>query len=359
MGDINNIVSITITRATALPEEESFNGLLIASEFLIADTTPNFSERVREYTSLSQITTEGFATSSPVYLAAKALFSQNPNPGKIYVGRKLTGADGSETWTEALTAMAEESNDWYGFAIGSRTLADLEEAADWAETVTKLFLISDDDSNIISGTGDIAEYANTNSYDRTVVIYEPEADLTANDPYTEIAWAAKLFPYDPGSATWALKTLAAVTASNLTPTQRSTLFGKEGNVYESVAGRSITNYGTVGSGEYIDIIHGTDWLESRIQTRVYTALLNNIKVPFTDAGIQSIVAEVQGALQEAVDVGLIIGAEDEDNGYVVDAPRAADVSATNKANRNLPDITFRATYQGAIHKTEITGTISV
>lgn len=359
MGDISNIVNVTITRATALPEEAAFNGLLIAAEFLIADITPNFTERVREYTSLAQIASEGFGTTTPVYLAAQALFSQNPNPGKIYVGRKLTGGDGSETWTEALTAMAEESDDWYGFAIGSRALADLEEAADWAETVIKIFFVSDDDSNIISGTGDIAEYANTNNLDRTAVIYHSDADLTADDPYAEMAWAGKLFTYAPGSATWALKTLNAVASYDLTPTQRTTVLGKEGNIYESIAGVDITNEGTVGSGEYIDIIHGTDWLQSRIQTVVYTALLNNIKVPFTDAGIQSIVAQIQGALQEAVAVGLIIGAEDEDNGYVVSAPRAADVSAANKAARTLPDITFRATYQGAIHKTTIVGTISV
>ena len=60
-----------------------------------------------------------------------------------------------------------------------------------------------------------------------------------------------------------------------------------------------------------------------------------------------------------MDVGLIIGAEDEDNGFSVEAPRAADVSAANKAARLLPDITFRATYQGAISKVEISGTISV
>lgn len=361
MGAIDNIVQVTITRATAAPSETSYNGILIAQEFLKALTTPVFNERVREYTSLADIVSQGFTTSSPVYLAAQALFSQNPNPGKIYVGRKLTAGDGSETWTAALTAMALENADWYGFALGDRTLANLQEAADWSETNKKLFFVSDDDPNIIGGVGDIAAYVETNAYDRTAVFYHPDADLSTDDPYFEVAVAAKGFTYAPGSINWALflKNLAGVAAYTLTSTERTTALGKNCNIYETVSGIDFVYKGTVGSGEYIDIIHGTDWLETRIQTRVFAQLTSNKKVPYTDVGIEAVLTEIKAALQEGVNVGLIIEATDPDRGYSVTAPKAADVSLSDRSNRLLPNINFIAFYQGAISKVEINGNISV
>lgn len=353
MALINNIVQVTITRQTTVAKVASFNGLLIAEEFLKADITPSFDERVRAYSSLSEIADAGFLTSSAVYLSAQALFQQNPNIGQIYVGRKLTGVDGSETWTVAMDAIKEDSDAWYGFFIGTRTLADLEEVADWAEANKKLFFISDDDSNIISGTGDIAEYLETNNYDRSTVLYHPDADLSTDDPYAEAAWSGFMFTYEPGEATWAYKQLTGVPAYQLTTAQRNTALGKNCNLFEEIAGVDVTRFGKVGSGEYIDIIRGTDWLEARIQERVFTVLLNNAKVPYTDAGIQSVVAELEGALQEAVDINLIT------EGFEVTFPAAADISTQDKADRLLPDIEFTATYAGAIHRVEIQGTISL
>lgn len=359
MADISEVVSITITRQTAAAELPSFNGVLIAEEFLIASITPAFSERVRKYTSLTELSTAGFATSSAVYLAAQALFAQNPNPGEIYVGRKKTGGDGTETWTQALTDMADENKAWYGFLIGSKTLADLQAAADWSESNKKLMGISDDDSNIVDGTGDIAEYVNTNNYDRTFVIYHPDADLATTDPFAESAWFGLQFPKDPGSSNWAYKTLAGVTAYEITSAQQTTAFGKECNLYQTIAGKSVTRLGTVGSGEYIDIIRGIDWLEALIQTNVYNVLLNNEKVPFTDAGIQSVVSEINASLEAAAEIGLIVGADDDDNGYTVTAPLASAVSAADKAARSLTGVEFRATLQGAINKVTIQGFVGL
>lgn len=361
MALIDEYVQVTITRQTAVASVASFDNMLIAAEFLKASITPSFDERVRVYSSLSELATAGFSTSSPVYLAAAALFSQNPNPGKIYVGRKLTGIDGSETWDAALTAMKEENNEWYVFSVDSRILADLEDVADWSETNKKLFSITDDDPNIIGGTGDIAEYINTQNYDRSFLMYHPDADAGVDDPYANFAWPGLMLTYDPGEANWLHKTLRAVPAYNLTSAERSTIEGKKGNYYSTIAGLDKTlGDATVGSGEYIDIIRGTDWLEARIQELVYTALGRLAKIPFTDQGIGIVVSQVEAALQEAVEIGLLAPPDADGNpSYTVTAPLAADVSVTDKGNRFLPDVEFTATYAGAINRTEIRGTISV
>lgn len=351
---INEIVQITITRQTAFAKIPGFNGIIIVDEFDSASITPAFTERVREYTSLTGITDAGFATSSAVYLAASALFSQNPNVGSIFVGRKETVADGGpETWTVALTAIKNASNAWYALHVGTRTLADLQEVADWTQANKRLFITSDDDSNIISGTGDIAEYLDTQNYDRSAVMYHPDADLTTDDPFAETAWTGYMFTKDPGSATWNLKPLVGVPAYDLEVAQINTALGKNCNLFQEIATLDRTRFGTVGSGEYIDIMRGTDWLEATIQIDLFNFLQSQDKVAFTDGGIQGVKQTVEASLQKGVDRRLLAP------GYEVTVPLAANVSAGDKADRLLPDVTFTATYQGAIHKTEVQGTISL
>lgn len=359
MALIDQVVDITITRQSKPASVASFNGILLAQEILTTDITPTFTERVRKYNSLAEMITAGFTSADPVYLMAQAVFLQKNNPGEVYIGRKLTGGDGSETWAAAIAAMAAASSAWYGFCIGDKTLADLQAVAAWAELNKKLFIIDDDDANIIDSTGDIAEYVNTQAYDRTAVIYSDVADLATTDTCMAAAWLGLQFSKDPGSSNWAYKTLKGCSAYEITLAQRTTALGKECNIYEEIAGVDVTELGTVGSGEYIDIIRGIDWLEAKIQENVFNSFLNNEKISYTDTGIQSVVSQIIAALQDAADIGLIIGADDEDNGYEVTAPLAANVSAADKAARELNEVTFRATLQGAINKTTINGFVGL
>ena len=72
------------------------------------------------------------------------------------------------------------------------------------------------------------------------------------------------------------------------------------------------------------------------QFALFTSL---IKVPFTDAGIALVETAVRGVLQEGVAVGLL----SPDPAPAVTVPKAADVSAEDKAARLLPDVKFTAT----------------
>ena len=334
---IDEIIQISITRQTLVASIPNFGDAMVVKEFATDLTTPAFTERVRIYGSLQEILDEGIPASNTIYLAAQALFSQNPNPGRIYVGRKKPDAELIETWTEALTAINAENSDWYGFGL-SMAGAALEQAADWAETNLKLHIISDDDPNIIGGTGDIAEYVNTQNYDRSAVIYHPDADLGVDDPFINFAWMGKQFTKDPGSTNWAHQGLNAVAGYDLTTGERSTIEGKNGNFYSPYGGLDATLYGKVGSGEYIDIIRGTDWLEARMKQRIATLLHNSNKIPFDDAGIQTVVAEVLAALQEGVAAQLLLEKNSDGTmAYNVTYPLASDVSAADKADRLLPE----------------------
>ena len=77
-----SIVQVNITRDTVGVEQSGFGVPLI----LACNAPVDFSERVRSYESLAGFE-EDFATITPEYLQAQAVFSQNPRPSLVKVGR--------------------------------------------------------------------------------------------------------------------------------------------------------------------------------------------------------------------------------------------------------------------------------
>lgn len=81
MSGLNDIVTITITSATAGVQQAGFGVPLILSH------TAGWTERVRFYTDLDGVVSDFASTTSPEYLAAVALFGQEPRPPRIAIGR--------------------------------------------------------------------------------------------------------------------------------------------------------------------------------------------------------------------------------------------------------------------------------
>lgn len=79
---LNDIVNVVITSEIAQVTRQGFGVPLIL--------TPHteFAERVRVYTSLAGLVSDGFGSTTPAYKAAAALFSQSPRPPRVKVGRR-------------------------------------------------------------------------------------------------------------------------------------------------------------------------------------------------------------------------------------------------------------------------------
>lgn len=89
MAQLDEIVSFTITEATSTITVEAFNIPMFLANFV------NFSERTREYTSLTAVAAD-FRSTSNVYKAAQKYFGQDTAPSKIIIGRRQSdGVDGS------------------------------------------------------------------------------------------------------------------------------------------------------------------------------------------------------------------------------------------------------------------------
>lgn len=262
----------------------------------------------------------------------------------------------STTADADLASISGEDDDWYGLVYTERTQSDVEAIAGYIETVRKIFGTASADADI-AGTTDaadtttVAAVLKAAAYARTFVMYLSNAATQ----YPEAALLGVLLPLDPGSYTAKFKTLSGITRDVNTSTQRTNILAKNATQYTTVGGQNITEDGKVSEGEFIDVIIFVDWLEARITEGVYGKLVNTPKLPFTDAGIGVVEAEINKVLQD----GITLGGIAPDPAFSISVPKAADVSAGDKAARTLNNVTFQATLAGAIHAVTINGTVTV
>ena len=87
-------VAITVTSAGA--QRLGFGTPLLLSN------TAAWGERTRTYTTLTGVSAD-FAATSPEYLAAQVMFSQNPSPSKIKIGRAANAATKVINWIPVTT----------------------------------------------------------------------------------------------------------------------------------------------------------------------------------------------------------------------------------------------------------------
>ncbi len=439
---LSEIVNVSITTEGAGLTQAGFGTGLIKSyrTRLIAG-----NDKVRSYSSLAEMVTDGYLSTTPEYKMAAKYFAQNPRPLTIKVGKGTqtptqryeigivsvanstaysvlldgttvtytsdsdateaeiaTGlaaaidgaqsthtaanvsdncrvtADAAGAWVSLkvvdtsllsitqnnaattvatdLDAFLNEDSDWYTILNPWNSEAQVAAIAAWAEANDKTFIAASNDSEIVTvATGsatDVAKDMVTAAYSNTMICYHPSPQ-----DFLDAGIAGKTLPKDPGSETGALKTIAGVDAYTLSTTQRTNAEAKYCGTYTTLAGRNVTRWGKVASGEYFDTIRFNHWMIARIQERVALLLMNADKIPFTDAGIAQVVGEVRAQILDGIAAGGI--STDEGEEPTVTYPRAADVSALDKAARTLPDIGFTYTLSGAIHTVTINGVVSV
>lgn len=79
------LVDVTVLIAPQAPALPTFNqGLILGNSGVIPSSGPN--SRVRRYSSLAQLLTDGFTVNSPEYIAAQVYFSQQPAPVFVNIG---------------------------------------------------------------------------------------------------------------------------------------------------------------------------------------------------------------------------------------------------------------------------------
>lgn len=344
---LQDVVDVQITRATASLTRVGFGTLAFVYD---AATAP--ASRVVEFGDADEIAASTLPAAAKAALSAA--FSGDINPEEVKAIYRLTSGGTPETYVAALNAAQLADEDWYCVTIQSRLPSDILAVAEWVESRDKIFIAATPDADVLDPLeeDDIASSLLAASYSRTGLIYAGSAATT----WPDTAWAGSLLGYDPGSITWAFKRVAGVPGQTFTGSQISALEDKRVTRIETIQGLSRTLGGfTSDAGAYIDIIRGLDWLKQRMAEDIFAQLVNQVKVPYTNAGIAIIEMAVRARLQDAINRNVLA----DDENLTVTVPDVSQTDPIDRANRLLRDVKFTARLAGAIHKVIVRGTASV
>jgi hypothetical protein len=244
-----------------------------------------------------------------------------------------------------LAAVYAIDQGWYGIVLDSNSKAEILAAAAWAQANGYHVLAVDnsDTVDVSSATGNVFSSLLALAYTRTICEFNGSQMLS----YEGAATLGVVLPLTPGSYTAAYKTLVGVPSdppSVLTGTAVTNLTTNNGNYYTTYKGIPVLIPGITPSGEYLDTTIGIDWLQDAITTALYTLLVNNPKIAYTDGGIAQCVNVIRGVLNQGITNGLLASSPAPN----VLAPLVSSISLSNVASRNVPSITFTATLAGAI-----------
>jgi hypothetical protein len=283
----------------------------------------------------------------------------------------ITAGSAAETVTQSLDAIQQINQSWYGFTLTSEaTEADLRAAMAWAEARVKIFGYTTRAANVADGTqtNDIASFAKAQGYRRTFGVWDD------NDNYPVVSAMARAFAVNfseqNSTLTLKFKTLPGNSPVNVTESQRLALTNKNINYYSYFGDSAMLAEGVMANGIFFDEVHGLDWLQNAIETNVFGYLYTRTtKVPQTDAGVLSIIQQVEMALEEGVNNGLLAPAvwngqalgqinsgDFLTKGYYVYAAPVSTQNTSDREARKSPPIQIIATGSGAIHFVNISVT---
>jgi hypothetical protein len=149
MSDIDEIVSVTISQTTASVSQAGFGVPMI-----IGSTTPiggAWSERYREYTSMAGVA-EDFLSSDAEYLAANAIFSQDPCPSTIMIASRTANVQAVKTITFAGDLVASNTTAFTVNGTVVSVLFSVDQQTTAGLIATAIAAIDGVASAVVSGT---------------------------------------------------------------------------------------------------------------------------------------------------------------------------------------------------------------
>lgn len=261
-------------------------------------------------------------------------------------------------WSSGLDAIRAEADDWFCLVTvdGSRT--SNAEVAAWAQANDKLFAAWTSDTNApLVGNTDNG-LTDLLAFENTFTLYR-ESGADQKGYSVALAWAAGRLAVNPDNATtiWSYATLAGVTPTSLSSTQRDAVKAKKGNVYGTFFGVGATAWGWTGTGRKIDVLVSKFWTQARVREAIAQALLNasarGSKIPYTDDGFAILRNVTKGVLRQGIEAGHFVDGSDE-----VVVPTLSSVSDSDVSNRRLA-FRFGARLAGAVEDVDVAGVVSV
>lgn len=351
MIKLNEIVKISIQRATSQVSVSDLNTVLILVRHEIAD------DRAVTFSSLDELTDYGFTNTDSAYQAAQLIFSQNPKLDKVIVGNVLI----DETWELGLQEVMAADDQWLTVICETRDPSEQLALAKFVETTNKIYLtcyqpVFDAECNCLENDAidseidtDIGSLITANNLERTWAFYKGD-----NSVFPEAAMIGTFAPAEAGTETVLYKQIKGIVADNIGTQAKKVLEDKSYTFFTTVHKKDITmGSSKVGFGEWVDVMYAVCWLDARLSERLFGVVLNSGKIPYTNKGLEKLATEVRAVLAEARDIGILA----DDSPIVVRVPDATALSSAKRNSRIADGITFEARLAGAIHKVQINGVV--
>jgi hypothetical protein len=256
---------------------------------------------------------------------------------------------GGRSIVDDYNAVQNEVNDFYGIAMVDYNVGAVESLARRIQPEFKMLFTSFDTVGIKdqSVSNDIASKLKQASLGRTTMLWHH-----IPSEYSHCAKMGLVLGYPCGQAQYNYKTLAGVTVSKINDTELSALANKYVNAYIEMGGRNIIYGDLTFDKNAINTIKDLDYLVIKTQENLFTMFVNTPKIPYTQDGIDSILANISSTLIQMEKEGII-------QTYTIKQILAKDVPQADKLNRILNNIELTLQIQGSIIKVVMNGIATV
>lgn len=359
-ASLNKIVDVSVQVSNPSTISSDFNlGLIIGK------STAILTDKVKVYTNenyATQMVTDGFSTTDAEYLAATAYFAQSPKSSQVAIGALDTA--NSETAADCITAIRAANDRFYSvcfaYELTDAEISAVAAAVEAFSAPTLFFYQTDSEDCIKSGAGGVLKTLQSAKYTRSFGFY---ATADSNTAAAVVGLVSGLNSMEVNSAyTVAYKTLAGVTAEDLTDEQLTNLTSYNGNAYTTFGNRYSFVYPGISAGDYhVDEMYAIDASTYLIQQNVISGLVASRKIPQTEDGMSMLISFINSACSTLANVGMIAGGiwkgdavgklatgDAIAGGYYVESGSIAAQSAADRAARKSPPIYVALLMSGAI-----------
>lgn len=299
MLTLDPVVQVNVMVGAAATASNVYDvGLILGSSTTIGTTT-----RVKRYKSLAEMATDGFDTSDAEYIAAAKYFGVNPAPVEVLVGM----IDSGETTVQAISAVLEKTNAFYGvYVCGADTskISELDTFLTAEGHHMQFYGVKDTVANAVLGSGTFAAMKAKDTNRAIGLLCKADASEAA-----ALMGVAMGLSHTHTSDAFALcyKRLAGVETYPMTQSEVDSVKEQNGNVYITRGyGHAMVEPGTTASGLRFDEVLYMDMLASDMQDACIALVANRAtKLPQTDTATALIISTLTGVLEQYVSRGVI------------------------------------------------------
>lgn len=166
-----------------------------------------------------------------------------------------------------------------------------------------------------------------------------------------------------GSISWKFHTLRGVTGQHLTGTELADIEIDNANAYVVKSGVPQLSEGKLANGEYIDVVHGQDWVKADMENEIQHALVQaakfNSKLPYDARGIGAIRAGATTTLERGYNNGIVAMTDDGLKDYTISTLSRSQTDPQDRNERIYRGLSFEFGLAGAIHEVRIKGAIKL